>query len=215
MVEGTASYVLPRYENKIYVMLEVGEHFGHVDLAIMKDMLALEVRLDARALKRKNLVRRFTVQAIENCETFVLRIDDLEKMKMEFPDMFVELFEGAHEKLQKELLTKLDVIKKCEAQSEAKTDLRSKLATIFNYGNAMQGINKVKQERNENQTPLLRGKTLCKTTKKNAAKQTNPLVNRSTKASKLAKYSQTTGAGRSRFQTTAATSQNKMKTTSG
>lgn len=80
-------------------MLEYGEHFGHIDMAIVEDMLQLEVRLDPRALKRKNLVRRFTVQAIENCETFVLRIDDLEKMKMEFPDMFVDLFNGAHDRL--------------------------------------------------------------------------------------------------------------------
>lgn len=134
MVQGTAAYVLPRYVNKIYIMLEYGEHFGHVDLAVVQDMLAFDVRLDARALKRRNMVRRFTVQAIENCETFVLRIDDLEKMKMEFPDMFVELFEGAHDRLQRELLLKLDVIKKCEAASENKTDIRSRLAAIFNYG---------------------------------------------------------------------------------
>lgn len=115
-------------------MLESGEHFGHVDLAIMQDMLSLDVRLDTRALKRRNMVRRFTVQAIENCEMFILRIDDLEKMKMEFPDMYVDLFEGSHERLQRELLMKLDVIKKCEDASDIKTDIRSRLASIFNYG---------------------------------------------------------------------------------
>ncbi len=134
MVEGTAAYVLPRYENKIYIMLESGEHFGHVDIAIMQDMLLLDVRLDPRALKRRNMVRRFTVQAIENCDMFILRIDDLEKMKMEFPDMYVDLFEGAHDRLQRELLMKLDVIKKCEAISDVKTDIRSRLEAIFNYG---------------------------------------------------------------------------------
>jgi hypothetical protein len=65
---------------------------------------------------------------------FILRIDDLEKMKMEFPDMYVDLFEGAHERLQRELLMKLDVIKRCEAAADVKSDIRSRLAVIFNYG---------------------------------------------------------------------------------
>lgn len=65
---------------------------------------------------------------------FILRIDDLEKMKMEFPDMYVALFEGAHDRLQRDLLMKLDVIKKCESTQDIKTDIRSRLAAIFNYG---------------------------------------------------------------------------------
>jgi hypothetical protein len=32
LVEGSAGYVLPRFENKEYVRIHVGEHFGHVDL---------------------------------------------------------------------------------------------------------------------------------------------------------------------------------------
>jgi hypothetical protein len=39
LCSGLAAYVLPRYENKPYVMIEQGEHFGHVDLAITDDML--------------------------------------------------------------------------------------------------------------------------------------------------------------------------------
>jgi hypothetical protein len=69
-------------------MMEAGEHFGHVDIAVEKDMLALEVRFNTRSLKSRNMVRRFTVQAIENCDMFILRIDDLEKLKFEFPDMY-------------------------------------------------------------------------------------------------------------------------------
>ena len=95
-------------------MIESGEHFGHVDLAIEENMFHLEMRLEGRELKRRNMVRRFTVQAIENCEMQVLRIDDLEKMKMEFPDQFADMFVGAHERLQKELILKVDVIRKCE-----------------------------------------------------------------------------------------------------
>jgi hypothetical protein len=82
------AYVLPRYNNKIYLMLEHGEHFGHIDIAVEQDMMALDMRFTARALKMRNLVRRFTVQAIEDCDMFTLGIDDLEKLKHEFSEMY-------------------------------------------------------------------------------------------------------------------------------
>lgn len=56
--------MLPRYDNKIYLMMEQGEHFGHVDMAIEKDMFDLEIGINTRSLKKHNIVRRFTVQAI-------------------------------------------------------------------------------------------------------------------------------------------------------
>jgi hypothetical protein len=34
MVKGLAAYVLPRFDNKVYRIIETGEHFGHVDFAI-------------------------------------------------------------------------------------------------------------------------------------------------------------------------------------
>ena len=34
MIKGIAAYVLPRYDNKPYVKIEAGEHFGHVDFAL-------------------------------------------------------------------------------------------------------------------------------------------------------------------------------------
>lgn len=53
---------------------------------------------------------------------------------MEFPDVFSELFEGAHEKLQNDLLLKLDVIRKCESISDNKSDIRSRFASLFMFG---------------------------------------------------------------------------------
>ena len=32
LVKGAAGYVLPRFNNKAYLMIEEGEHFGHVDI---------------------------------------------------------------------------------------------------------------------------------------------------------------------------------------
>ena len=53
--------MLPRYNNKIYLMMEFGEHFGHIDMAIEKDMLDMDIRFNTRSLKKHNIVRRFTV----------------------------------------------------------------------------------------------------------------------------------------------------------
>ena len=41
------------------------------------------------------MIRKFTVRAINNCEMFTLTIEELEKMKMEFPEIFVEMFKDA------------------------------------------------------------------------------------------------------------------------
>lgn len=41
--------------------MESGDHFGHIDLAIEKDMNTFDIRMEPRYLKRRNMVRRFTV----------------------------------------------------------------------------------------------------------------------------------------------------------
>ena len=62
------------------------------------------------------MVRRFTLQALENCEMLILTIDEMEKMRLEFPDMYDELFQGTYDRLQKELILKMEVIKKQEVK---------------------------------------------------------------------------------------------------
>ncbi len=32
MIKGEAGYVLPRYDNVIYIRIDDGDHFGHVDI---------------------------------------------------------------------------------------------------------------------------------------------------------------------------------------
>jgi hypothetical protein len=62
------------------------------------------------------MVRRFTVYSLDNCEMLILTIDELEKMRLEFPDIYSDLFKGAYERLQRELIIKLEIIKKEEAK---------------------------------------------------------------------------------------------------
>lgn len=51
-----------------------------------------------KVLTGKDLIRRFLVQVIINCELLILTVDDLEK-KIEFPDVFVELFQESYRRL--------------------------------------------------------------------------------------------------------------------
>jgi len=63
---------------------------------------------------------------------YILRLDDLEKLRIEFPEMFSELFEGANDRLKCELLLKLEVIKKCDTQQDG--DFQARFARMFTYG---------------------------------------------------------------------------------
>jgi hypothetical protein len=94
--KGLAAFVLPRYENKPYITVNASDYFGHIDMAIQEDMLELDLMKEKR---KKTLIRRFTLCALMSCEMFILNIEELEKLKIEFPEMFIELFNGAHRKL--------------------------------------------------------------------------------------------------------------------
>jgi len=81
-------------------------------------------------------IRRFTTQAFENCELLGFTLADLLKMKYEFPKFFKELFDGARDRLRKDLVLKFEVIKLSEISqaNRAKSTtqaLTSKFATLF------------------------------------------------------------------------------------
>ena len=83
LIRGHAAFVLPRFCNRIYKEVKPGEHFGHSELVSDSDFI------DAAKIKKLNqlhsILRRFTVQALENCELLSLSTMDLLKMKLEFP----------------------------------------------------------------------------------------------------------------------------------
>ena len=49
-----------------------------------------------------------------DCELLILSIDDVEKMRIEFPDVFGELFENSDVLLEKQLELKQEAIKLCK-----------------------------------------------------------------------------------------------------
>lgn len=89
LVAGSAGYVLPRFNNKVYFNIVIGDHFGHVDLGHDRDYFKAQKK-GMQKKKRKHkvqLIRKFTVQAQENCDLLTLTLEDLDKMNSEFPDI--------------------------------------------------------------------------------------------------------------------------------
>ena len=62
LVKGAACYVLPRFDNKIYLEIFQGDHFGHVDLGGERDFLKFQKQPRKAVLLNKDLlIRKFTV----------------------------------------------------------------------------------------------------------------------------------------------------------
>ena len=62
-------------------------------------------------------IRMFTAQALEFSELLIITLGDLLKMKLEFYEIFAEIFnEQTQDKLRMQLLHKLEAIKMIEEQ---------------------------------------------------------------------------------------------------
>jgi CRP-like cAMP-binding protein len=122
VVTGVAGYVLPRFDNTVYIKIECGDHFGHVDLVYYQEILQTQIsQHHTRRFhrKKKTLIRKFTVQALIDCELLILLMEDLDKMKIEFPDVFEEFFMNSYRRLRKELELKIQAIQLCERATKS------------------------------------------------------------------------------------------------
>ena len=54
--------------------------------------------------------------ASSNCDMMMLSIQDLNRMKLEFPEHYSQLMEDAYDNLQKALILKLQGMQKCQDQ---------------------------------------------------------------------------------------------------
>lgn len=76
------------------------------------------------------------MQAFESVDLLVIHINDLLKMKLEFPKYFNELFKGAKQKLRRDLIQKIEIIKNHEQEEVVKAgggdkNLKSRFAYAF------------------------------------------------------------------------------------
>jgi hypothetical protein len=128
-VKGTAGFVIPRLDNKAYLIIEQGDHFGHLDLAadpsfieqaqynhkvpsmVSQSYMSLPSPHYLRPTTLNGLLRSFTAQAFCLCELLLLSVSDLFRMKLEFPRHFDDLFKYAANGYNKDLMLKIQVIK--------------------------------------------------------------------------------------------------------
>lgn len=62
LVQGQVGYVLPRFDNQVYINIYSGETFGHVDLGYESSFLSLQGdEMLSLEFSKKILCRRFTV----------------------------------------------------------------------------------------------------------------------------------------------------------
>ena len=68
--KGEAAFVLPKYEDLAYVLIEEGDAFGMIDLVVEGD------RRNSSETD-KELRRKFSVQAFDYCELLCLSLEHL------------------------------------------------------------------------------------------------------------------------------------------
>ena len=110
LIHGIAGFVIPELDNTVFIKIEEGDHFGHTDIVQDNFFIEYQMSTKKKVLRNRDIIRRFTVQAIVSCELLILTIDDLERIKADFPDVFTELFETSFERLNFELSLREEAI---------------------------------------------------------------------------------------------------------
>ena len=64
LIKGVAGYVLPRFNNMVYITIERGDHFGIIDIVYDSEKIDMKTSMQRRSNKSKELFRRFTIQAL-------------------------------------------------------------------------------------------------------------------------------------------------------
>jgi CRP-like cAMP-binding protein len=76
--------------------------------------------------------RNFTVRAQDSCDILTLSMDDLEKMMLEFPDVYYELMNDASETLTKHEKIKMEEMQRIEIEkAKQKSQLNSNISSVF------------------------------------------------------------------------------------
>jgi hypothetical protein len=75
--------VLPFKENIIYIEINNADAFGEIDLVVASGdhMLSIEEMFENINKMKFNLVRLFTVQALENCTLLTLSLKNIIRMQ--------------------------------------------------------------------------------------------------------------------------------------
>jgi len=55
-----------------------------------------QLQIEASSKKKNNLIRAFTVRALDSCDLLNISVADLDKMHKEFPDIYLELYQSGN-----------------------------------------------------------------------------------------------------------------------
>lgn len=117
LTKGSAGFVLKLKTNIVYIEINEGDDFGQVDLVQCSLDMQKDFRTDNDFFHNTDkLVRQFTVQALGKCELLTLSINDLVKMKQEFYEKYLELFEKSEIVLKRVLQQMLKVIQQLKEE---------------------------------------------------------------------------------------------------
>jgi hypothetical protein len=87
----------------IYIRVDNGDHFGHTDMIKKKNsMKQIDIMSKGKILSGKDLIRLFSIQALINSDLLIIAMTDLEKMKIDFLDIFADLYTTAYYRQKRE-----------------------------------------------------------------------------------------------------------------
>jgi len=120
---GKAGFVLPKYKNTTYIEVDEGDTFGIID--IVASVLNANYDLDSWYGHLDVLTRQFTLMSLKKCECMCLSLQDLQRMKHEFREVYSKLMEDSCTRLRRALKLKLKAIRICEEKEESWSTNRS------------------------------------------------------------------------------------------
>ena len=90
LTNGTAGFVLPFKENIIYCEINNADSFGEIDLIVASgdNMFSVQEMFENINHMKFNLVRLFTVQALEDCTLLTLSLKNITRMQKQFNTQF-------------------------------------------------------------------------------------------------------------------------------
>jgi len=77
---------LPFQENVVYIEINNGDYFGEIDLVVASSehMVEVEEMFETMKSSNFNIVRQFTVQAIEDTMLMTISMPNLQRMQKQF-----------------------------------------------------------------------------------------------------------------------------------
>lgn len=139
--------MLPFKENIVYIEINNADTFGDIDFVVASgdQEMNIEEMFENINTVTFNMVRQFTVQALENTTLLTLSIKNIKRMQKQFNAQFKRLFKHSENGLQKAFDLKLQAIASVDDPSQIlseaefrekqrKGGIYRKLSKINGYG---------------------------------------------------------------------------------